>query len=88
MAADAWSLEPAGVDDAAGKLGTYRHAAQGLRGDATAFGIKTGLNEAFLIDTPTRHALVAADPASSDLIRPYIRGQDVDRWQPDGPGSG
>ena len=45
------------------------------------FGIKTGLNQAFLIDTPTRDALIAADPACEQIIRPYIRGQDVDRWQ-------
>ena len=44
------------------------------------FGIKTGLNEAFLIDTPTRQALIAADPQSSEIIRPYIRGQDIERW--------
>ena len=45
------------------------------------FGIKTGLNQAFLIDTPTKQALcIAADPACEQIIRPYIRGQDVDRW--------
>ena len=29
-------------------------------------GIKTGCNEAFLIDTPTRDAMVAADPGCAD----------------------
>ena len=44
-------------------------------------GIKTGFNEAFLIDTPTKEALVAADPKSASLFKPYLRGQDIDRWQ-------
>src|SRR4029077_15780214 len=34
----------------------------------------------FLLDTATKERLVAADPKSSDLFRPYLRGQDVNRW--------
>ena len=44
------------------------------------YGIKTGLNEAFLIDTPTRERLVRDDPACADIIKPYLRGQDIERW--------
>jgi Eco57I restriction-modification methylase len=44
------------------------------------YGIKTGFNEAFLIDGPTRDKLVADDPACADVIKPYQRGQDIDRW--------
>lgn len=44
------------------------------------YGIKTGLNEAFLIDTPTRDQLVRDDPACADIIKPYLRGQDIERW--------
>ena len=44
------------------------------------YGIKTGFNEAFLIDTATRDRLVAADPASAEIIKPYLRVQDVQRW--------
>jgi hypothetical protein len=43
-------------------------------------GVVTGLNEAFLIDTATRNKLVDADAASTEVIKPYIRGQDVQRW--------
>jgi hypothetical protein len=43
-------------------------------------GILTGLNEAFLIDSPTRDRLVRGDPACDEVIRPYLRGQDIDRW--------
>ena len=49
-------------------------------------GIKTGLNEAFLIDTITRNRITEVDPASQDVIRPYLRGQDIGRWSPDWAG--
>ena len=47
------------------------------------YGIKTGLNEAFLIDTPTHERLVREDPRSAEIIKPYLRGQDIKRWAPE-----
>jgi hypothetical protein len=43
-------------------------------------GVLTGFNEVFLIDTPTRDRLVAADPPCGKVIKKYLRGQDVSRW--------
>ncbi|HRQ79581.1 MAG TPA: Eco57I restriction-modification methylase domain-containing protein [Azospirillaceae bacterium] len=43
-------------------------------------GVLTGLNEAFLIDGATRRRLIDQDPACAELIKPYLRGQDVKRW--------
>ena len=48
---------------------------------APLYGIKTGLNEAFVIDTPTRDRLVKADPRSAELLKPFLRGEDVKRWR-------
>jgi hypothetical protein len=44
-------------------------------------GIVTGLNEAFVIDTATRNRLVAADPKSAELLKPFLRGENVKRWR-------
>jgi hypothetical protein len=44
------------------------------------FGIKTGLNEAFIIDTPTRNRLVAEDPRSAEILKPILRGRDIKRY--------
>ena len=44
-------------------------------------GITTGLNEAFVIDGATREALIAKDPKSEDIIRPVLRGRDVQRYR-------
>ena len=45
------------------------------------YGIKTGLNEAFIIDAPTRDRLVKADPKSAELLKPFLRGENIKRWR-------
>ena len=44
-------------------------------------GILTGLNEAFVVDKPVRDKLIAEDPRSADILKPFLRGKDVKRWQ-------
>ena len=44
------------------------------------YGIKTGFNDAFIIDQATRDALVAEDPRSAELLRPILRGRDIARY--------
>ncbi len=45
------------------------------------YGIKTGYNEAFIIDDKTKDALVAADPRSAVIIKPILRGRDIRRYR-------
>lgn len=44
------------------------------------YGIKTGFNEAFIIDTAKRDELVARDPKSAEIIKPMLRGRDVQKY--------
>lgn len=44
------------------------------------YGIKTGFNEAFVINAEQRAGLIKADPRSEELIKPWLRGQDIQRW--------
>ena len=44
-------------------------------------GITTGCNEAFIIDDETKKTLVRKDPNSADLIKPVLRGRDIQRYQ-------
>ena len=44
------------------------------------YGLKTGYNEAFIIDNATKEALIAEDPKSADIIKPVLRGQDIQRY--------
>ena len=43
-------------------------------------GIKTGFNDAFIIGEKEKNELIKKDLSSADLIKPYIRGKDIDRW--------
>jgi adenine-specific DNA-methyltransferase len=45
------------------------------------YGIKTGLNEAFVIDEETKVRLIAEDPKSAEIIKPWIRGRDIRKWR-------
>ena len=47
------------------------------------YGIKTGLNEAFVVDRATRDRLIAEDPKSVEVLKPFLRGKDVKRWKAD-----
>ncbi len=44
------------------------------------YGIKTGLNEAFIIDNETREKLISEDSNSAEIISPVLRGRDVGRY--------
>jgi len=44
-------------------------------------GVTTGLNAAFVIDQATRDRLVAEDPRTAEIIKPWLRGRDVKRWR-------
>jgi hypothetical protein len=43
-------------------------------------GVKTGLNEAFIIDKATRQRLIQQDPHAAELIKPLVRGRDMRPW--------
>lgn len=46
-------------------------------------GVLTGLNEAFVVDRPTRDRLIAEHPSSAQVLKPFLRGRDVKRWTVD-----
>ncbi|MBF0565664.1 MAG: Eco57I restriction-modification methylase domain-containing protein [Nitrospirae bacterium] len=43
-------------------------------------GVLTGLNEAFIINQATRDRLVVEDPKSVEIIKPILRGRDIQRY--------
>ena len=47
------------------------------------YGIKTGCNEAFIIDKTKRDELIKQSPNSVDIIRPILRGRDIKRYSYD-----
>lgn len=49
--------------------------------DRFYYGIKTGLNEAFVVDRATRDQLIAEHKSSAEVLKPFLRGRDVKRWR-------
>ena len=45
------------------------------------YGIKTGLNEAFVIDEITKNKLIIEDSKSAEIIKPFLAGRDIKRFQ-------
>ncbi|MDE2883805.1 MAG: hypothetical protein OXO53_01730 [Chloroflexota bacterium] len=44
-------------------------------------GVTTGLNDAFIIDNQTKEALVEKDPRSREILKPVLRGRDIERYR-------
>jgi len=80
LRAEAWQLEPEGVNALLEKIQARGVPLSGFAGARPLTGIKTAFNDAYLIDTPTKDALVKADSQCAPLIRPYVRGADIERW--------
>jgi type I restriction-modification system DNA methylase subunit len=80
LKAEGWSLE--GVHGLAlvEKLRAKGKALVTYVNGRIYYGIKTGLNEAFVVDHDTRAQLVREDRKSAELIKPWIRGKDIKRW--------
>ena len=81
LTTDGWNLEPPEVLNLMYKL---RNAGTPLNDYVEGRfyrGVLTGLNKAFIVDAGTREQLMAADPKSEELIKPWLRGRDIKRWQ-------
>ncbi len=44
-------------------------------------GVTTGLNAAFIIDDTTKRALISKDSKSAEIIKPILRGKDIQRYR-------
>lgn len=75
-----WSLVRANVLALLGKLrGRGRPLGEYVKGKFY-YGIKTGLNEAFIVDQSTRDWLISKNRRSAEIIKPWLRGRDIHRW--------
>ena len=45
------------------------------------FGIETVPTEVFVVDGKTRDELIAVHPSSTDILKPFLQGSDIRRWQ-------
>jgi type I restriction-modification system DNA methylase subunit len=81
LRSDGWQLESPAVFRLLEKL---RQAGRPLGEYVNGrwyWGIKTGLNEAFVVDRETRDRLIREHKTSAELLTPILRGRDVKRWR-------
>ena len=45
------------------------------------YGIKTGYNDAFIIDEATKNTLINESSRSDEIIKPILRGRDIQRYR-------
>lgn len=83
---EAWVLEPRPVMDLLDKIRRNGVPLAKFVGRSPIKGIKSGLNEAFVVEHTVAARLIVEDPKSRQLIRPFRRGQDVERWVSPQPG--
>ena len=81
-----WTLEPPGVQALLEKL-RRNGVPLGEYARVKPFrGVLTGCNEAFLVDQATKERLCREDPRSAEILKRYLRGQDIARWSPEWAG--
>jgi hypothetical protein len=81
LSADGWQLEPQAKR---GLLERIRTAGMPLGQYVEGRfyrGILTGLNDAFVIDGPTKNRLIVEHASSAEIIKPFLRGRDIKRWR-------
>ncbi len=81
LSADGWQLESPEVIRLLEKLRKAGTPLNEYVGGRFYRGILTGLNEAFVIDRITRDRLISDDQSSREILKPFLRGRDVKRWQ-------
>jgi adenine-specific DNA-methyltransferase len=76
-----WSLRNETTMALLAKIGTKGIPLRKYVGRNIYRGILTGFNEAFIIDAQTRENLIAEDPKSAELIKPFPAGRNTKRYE-------
>jgi hypothetical protein len=76
-----WSLARKAKLDIQTKMESNGTRLSNYLGNEIKWGVKTGLNKAFVIDGDQKQSLVERDTQSEDLIEPLIVGNDVRRYR-------
>lgn len=83
LSAGGWRFEGDRMAELRARIAAGRQTLGEVYG-APLYGIKTGLNEAFVLSRHQRDALVAKDANSAALLKPFLIGENLKRWYIDG----
>ncbi len=74
-----WELEGEALRALRAKVMTGQSTLKEVYG-SPFMGIKSGLTEAFVIGQSEKDKLCGLDPRATEVLKPYVRGDDLDRW--------
>jgi len=83
LRSEGWQLEPVDVVQLLNKIESAGTPLEKWADVKAYRGILTGLNEAFLIDDVCKRKLIAEHEGCKEVIKPYVRGSDLGRWNSD-----
>lgn len=81
LTATGWQLEPKSDRQLLARIRAGGTALGEWCDSQLFYGIKTGLNKAFIISGAERAFLLRQDPSSNDVIKPFLSGRNVRRWK-------
>lgn len=79
LSTTSWSFENPDLFALREKLSIGRVTLKEIYGSPQA-GVKTGFNEAFIIDEKTKNRFITEDPSCIELIKPILFGRDAGKW--------
>lgn len=78
---DGWALANAQITGLLSKIKAKGQPLAEYSNGKIFYGIKTGFNEAFVINEQTKEQLINIDPKSAEVIKPFLAGRDIKRYQ-------
>jgi hypothetical protein len=79
---DGWTLGNIETENLLKKITSIGQPLETYVNGAIYYGIKTGLNKAFIIDENTKNKLIQADSKNAAIIKPFLIGKDISRYFP------
>jgi type I restriction-modification system DNA methylase subunit len=80
LADDGWRLEDERLQALRHKIVKSKPTLKEVYG-SPLYGLKIGLNAAFVIDETTYNKIITANPASMGNLKPFLEGKDLKKWR-------
>jgi hypothetical protein len=77
---EVWGFAGAGISTLLGRLKSECVSLVEYCSGQIGYGIKSGLEEAFVIDATVRQQILEHNPEADEIIKPYLSGRDVRRY--------
>jgi tRNA1(Val) A37 N6-methylase TrmN6 len=79
----AWVFIPQNIQLILNKISSTGTNLKTYTNNGIGYGIKTGYNEAFIIDEETKNRLVNSNSANAQILSPYLSSQEFDEYYAD-----